>query len=77
MGSASGTFGNPVKRVLPHTGLTVNIATAQYFSSASHAWESKPILPDFPIPWSEFDIQNGNDPVLEAAYLWLRLTRQK
>ena len=77
MGSASGTFGNPVKRVLPRTGLTVNIATAQYFSSASHAWESQPILPDFPISWSELDIQNGNDPVLEAAYLWLRHTQQK
>jgi hypothetical protein len=75
MGSASGTFGNPVKRVLPHTGLTVNIATAQYFSSSSHAWDSKPILPDFPISWSELDLQKGDDPVLKAAYQWLRNTQ--
>jgi C-terminal processing protease CtpA/Prc len=72
MGSASGTFGNPVKRVLPHTGLTVNIATAQYFSSASHVWDSKPILPDHPISWKASDIQNGNDPVFEAALQWLQ-----
>ena len=72
MGSASGTFGNPVKRELPHTGLTVNISTAQYFSSAARTWDSKPILPDYPVSWKESDIQNGIDPVLKAAYQWLQ-----
>lgn len=72
MGSASGTFGNPVKRTLPQTGLTVNIATAQYFSSASHEWDSKPILPDYGVSWSANDFTNGHDPVLAAAYRWLQ-----
>ena len=75
MGSASGTFGNPVKRVLPLTGLIVNIATAQYFSSSSHDWDSKPILPDVPVSWTALDLQEGNDPVLKAAFQWLRNTQ--
>lgn len=74
MGSTSGTFGNPVKRILPQTGLAVNISTAQYFSSTSRRWESKPILPDTPVSWSVSDIQNQNDPVLDAAFQWLQTT---
>ena len=71
MGSASGTFGNPYQRTLPETGIGVNIATARYFTSASRIWESRPLLPDFPVSWGIHDLINGNDPVKDVAKMWL------
>ena len=71
MGSASGTFGNPYQRALPETGVRVNIATARYFTSASRIWESRPLLPDFPVSWGIHDLIHGNDPVKDAAKTWI------
>ena len=70
MGSVSGTFGNPVRVILPETGLAVNVASARYFTQQPIRWESSPILVDFPISKTATDFQSGTDPVLEAALNW-------
>lgn len=67
MGSVSGTFGNPQKRILPQTGITVNIATARYYTGRPSSWESHPLLPDHTVHWTPQDLFFHRDPVLEAA----------
>ncbi|MDA0912636.1 MAG: S41 family peptidase [Bacteroidetes bacterium] len=70
MGSISGTFGNPLKLILPESGLHVNIASARYFTQNPIQWEAKPILPDIPINQTVEDLKLGKDPVLEQAIIW-------
>ena len=70
MGSVSGTFGNPVRVILPETGLAANVASARYFTQQPVRWEAAPLLVDFPISKTAADFQSGTDPVLEAALNW-------
>lgn len=77
MGSISGTFGNPVRLILPETGLAVNVASARYFTQTPVRWESKPLLVDHPVTPSALDIQNSTDPVLLEAINWVNQTTSR
>ena len=70
MGSVSGTFGNPVRVVLPETGLAINVGSARYFTQQPVRWESAPLLVDHPISSTAKNIEKGEDPALEAALDW-------
>ena len=76
MGSVSGTFGNPVRLVLPETGLVVHVASARYFTQTPVRWEARPLLVDRPVTPDAEDIQNGTDPVLDAAINWVNHNQQ-
>lgn len=71
MGSVSGTFGNPVRLVLPETGLAVNIASARYITQTPVRWEARPLLVDHPVRLTALQIKNGSDPVLDQALHWV------
>lgn len=70
MGSISGTFGNPVRVELPETRLSINIASARYFTQKPVRWEASPLLVDHPVIRNAADHASGADPVLEAALNW-------
>ena len=70
MGSISGTFGNPVRVELPETGLSINIASARYFTQKPVRWEASPLLVDHPVIRNAADHASGADPVLQAALQW-------
>ena len=72
MGSISGTFGNPVRLTLPSSKLQFNVATARYYTEEPIRWQTKPLLPDFPIAMTIEDYKRNRDPFLEKAVEWLR-----
>jgi C-terminal processing protease CtpA/Prc len=71
MGSISGTFGNPIRITLPSSGIQVNVATARYYTEAPIRWETRPLLPDFPVTKTIEDYVFDRDPFLERALRWL------
>ena len=71
MGGISGTFGNPVRLTLPSSKLQFNVATARYYTEEPIRWQTKPLLPDFPIAMTIEDHQLHRDPFLEKAVEWL------
>lgn len=72
MGSISGTFGNPVRLTLPSSMLQINVATARYYTEEPIRWQTKPLLPDFPVAMTIQDHKLNRDPFLEKAVEWLR-----
>ena len=71
MGSISGTFGNPIRITLPSSGIQMNVATARYYTEAPIRWETRPLLPDFPVTKTIEDYVFDRDPFLERALRWL------
>ena len=71
MGSISGTFGNPIRITLPNSGMQMNVATARYYTEAPIRWETRPLLPDFPVTKTIQDYVFDRDPFLDQALRWL------
>jgi C-terminal processing protease CtpA/Prc len=67
MGSISGTFGNPIQMSLPASGIKMTVATARYYTEAPIRWETRPLLPDFPIAMTVEDYVFDRDPFLQRA----------
>jgi hypothetical protein len=74
MGSISGTFGNPIRLTLPESGIQMNVATARYYTEAPIRWETRPLLPDFPVTKTIEDYVFDRDPFVEKAIEYLRDT---
>jgi len=51
--------------------LVVHVASARYFTQTPVRWEARPLLVDRPVTPDAANIQNGTDPVLDAALNWV------
>lgn len=71
MGPSSGTFGNPVSRLLPNSEISVNISSIIFHLESSLKWLSNPISPNRFIQWSQEDMTNGDDPHEAAVEDWV------
>ena len=63
-GGRPNVFGNPFSFVLPHSGLSVEIATSRAVRANGDATD---FIPDVSVRTTAEDIRSGSDPVLERA----------
>ncbi|PCJ81448.1 MAG: hypothetical protein COA49_04965 [Bacteroidetes bacterium] len=66
MGPLSGTFGDPVLRVLPESGVSIEISTARMVLFDDYTIGSRSIQPHRWVQWSIDDLISENDPFNEA-----------
>jgi len=73
-GPKTGTFSDPVERVLPESGLKVLISTGRFVMDDEYAFRSRPIKPTRWVQWSEVDFEENRDPLIEAVRDWINNT---
>ena len=73
-GPNTGTFADPVERVLPESGLKVLISTGRFVMDDEYAFRSRPIKPTRWVQWSEMDFDENRDPLIEAVQDWINNT---
>jgi hypothetical protein len=71
MGPSTGTFANPIYRMLPNSEIGVFISSAQFCLDTSYRWSPTPIQPTRWVQYCAEDLKEERDPYLLAIQDWL------